>query len=198
MLFIPKNWKNHPSEDTPISAEALIDLEERLSDYVNAIMPAGHLIYSVVSDEPDGWLIANGQKVTTDYPVLRSALIGLGNPYGVDGSDPRLPNLVQKFARGNTTVGGTGGANTVTLTINEMPSHTHIQDPHTHGVIARSGSSAGSNTVLNGTTGSAAANITTNPTAANSATAVNQNTGGGQAHENRPPFVDVTPLVRAY
>jgi hypothetical protein len=35
MTFIPKNWKNHPSEDTPISAEALIDLEERLSDYTD-------------------------------------------------------------------------------------------------------------------------------------------------------------------
>lgn len=40
MTFTPKNWENEPSEDTPISAGALIDLETRLSGYADATSAA--------------------------------------------------------------------------------------------------------------------------------------------------------------
>jgi hypothetical protein len=35
MAFTPKDWQNKPSEITPISAEALKDMETRLSDYTD-------------------------------------------------------------------------------------------------------------------------------------------------------------------
>lgn len=81
-----------------------------------------------------------------------------------------------------------------------MPSHTHVQDahnhtknPHNHTYTAPStpqptlfvGVSAdGVNAVSTQNTGSTTA---TN----NAATATNQNTGGGQAHNNLQPYITV-------
>lgn len=144
----------------------------------------GRVVWRVVGGAPTGWLIANGQQVTTDHPVLRAALLAASSPHGTASGNPLLPNLVGRFPRGATTPGGTGGADTVTLTIAQMPEHSHS-------LIARSGAASGSNHVVSGATNQAAANFTTSPTPVG-------NQGGGQAHENRPPFVDLTPLVRAY
>lgn len=147
--------------------------------------PAGRVVWQVVPGAPDGWLIADGQQVTSDYPVLRAALVAAGNPHGAASGNPLLPNLVGKFARGATTPGGTGGADTVTLTVSQIPSHSHAG-------IARVAAGSGSSVVMLGATGRAAPDVTTaSPSAIG-------NQGGGEAHENRPPYVDLTPLVRAY
>ena len=85
----------------------------------------------------------------------------------------------------------TGGADTVTLTVQQMPSHTHVQNAHQHKYGATyqdigTGSST-HYTVLK------TKNVDTGQgdywTAATTAT--NQNTGGGQAHNNVPLYKSV-------
>ena len=76
-------------------------------------------------------MICDGSTLNkADYPELFNII---GTAYGGDGVDTfRIPNLLGKVITcvdaNDTdldTVGKTGGAKTVTLTTNEMPSHTH-------------------------------------------------------------------------
>lgn len=102
----------------------------------------------------------------------------------------------------------TTGAKTVTLTEAQIPAHTHVQDAHGHGVTdpghahtqrfnsattgPLSGPTTAPDTSSNNTTNYAITTASqTTGISVNDATAVNQNTGGGQAHSNVQPSIAV-------
>jgi len=76
---------------------------------------------------PDGWLQCNGQLLsTTQYAALFSIL---GNIYGGDGQTtfalPDLRGRVPVHFSDNFPIGTSGGEETHTLTVSEIPAHTH-------------------------------------------------------------------------
>lgn len=154
--------------------------------------PVGRVVHLAAGPVPPGWLLCNGQKVTAAYPVLRQWLLDAGSPWGTDGADPRVENLIEKFLRGNTTVGGTGGQATVTLAVSEIPPHDH--QPITAGnypPLFDPASTAGSGWKFK----------SGNPGEWNLGTGsglTTTKTGGGAAHENLPPYADHLPIIRAY
>lgn len=109
-----------------------------------------------------------------------------------------IPNLSTLFTVGagcafdnngsrEYALGETGGANSVTLTTNQMPSHSHVMDDYTY---AEAGGDGTNN--MFGTNG-----YSDNDNGAHSPYVHNtRNSGGGQAHENRPPFFALYKLIK--
>jgi hypothetical protein len=85
----------------------------------------------------------------------------------------------------------TGGAKTHTLQVTEIPAHTHVQNAHTHDFLPRSGTTGSVSSIVTGTLDTSSAIGGANQPHVQPATAVNQNAGGGAAHNNLAPFVTV-------
>lgn len=161
-----------------------------------------------------------------DLLGLRFSTVGLGNPNtDVNVGEFRLPDLSGRFSvavGGGYNLGDTGGANSVTLTTAQMPQHDHpvtisgVGD-HTHTITVNDHASPGiiemerSGFTLNDpefwvTQGTGVPAPTSSLALNHSATASNSgghthsvdvdNSGGGQSHENRPPFFAVYKIMR--
>src|SRR3974390_551311 len=91
----------------------------------------GSLLLVPFSFAPAGWALCNGQLLPiSQYTALYSLL---GTTYGGDGiTNFALPDLREQVVVGkgqlgttNYTTGSKGGANTVVLTIANIPPHNH-------------------------------------------------------------------------
>ena len=80
-----------------------------------------------------------------------------------------------------------------------MPSHTHVQDAHTHSGATwqyRNTGDPQSTSKMLPTSGSVNGSQSNVSVSIPNTVAVNQNTGGGQAHENRPAFYEVAYIMK--
>lgn len=184
-------------------------------------VPTGAITQFAAASAPSGWLLCDGSNVSrTTYAALFEAI---GTTYGAGNGSTTfgIPNLKGRVPVGLDTsqaefdaLGETGGAKTHTLTVSEMPSHTHTQDAHTHtGTTNNNGSHSHGyiqpyNTSGMGPAGSYgfyhyargaitdAAGEHAHSFTTNSATATNQNTGGGQAHNNLQPYIVLNYIIK--
>lgn len=152
-----------------------------------AAYPVGSIYISTVSTNPNTYFGGTWAAFATGRTIV-----------GIDAAQTEFD-----------TVEETGGSKTHTLTTAEMPAHTHTQDSHNHTqnahthVITSQTATTGSATsyehgVLDTSSAEAeATEVTGSTTATNiAATAVNQNTGGGGAHNNLQPYIVVYMFKR--
>ena len=152
MAYVKKIWKDYPDATTQIKAEDLNNIENGLAGVLDWIYPVG-TIYETTS---------------TNLDTTAKMAAHFGGTWEEYGSG-RV--LVAKSADTEfDTIGKTGGSKTHTLTVAEMPEHTHR--------VGGAGSPAGS---YHGFATSTARDRTI-PTDV---------TGGGQAHNNLQPYIVV-------
>ena len=123
------------------------------------------------------------------YPALFAVI---GNTYGGTLASPRLPNLQQRVPVGvgdGYALGATGGEAEHTLSVAEMPSHSH-SDFKVNGQILKWGRVAT-------TTNSGGATVpSTNAYNIGSVTWGTDSKGGGGAHNNMQPYTVVNWIIK--
>ena len=143
---------------------------------VESVVPKGLICMWSGSTVPTGWYLCNGQNGTPD--LRNRFIVGSGSGY---------------------SIGATGGSNTVTLTVAQMPSHKHSGTTDNATVSKkwqtrptlnmngnyfpeRGSSGTGSNWTVN--MGNHTHTFNTG------------NTGSGSAHENRPPYYALAFIMK--
>ena len=101
--------------------------------------------------------------------------------------------ITEKFLYCSNSAGGTGGASTVTLNVNQMPTHTHdakVSQPNSisHDIFADCISDLGYVWSKQFTGRDEFTNAELNAQLPNKGSLVTAR-GGGQSHENMPPYI---------
>lgn len=175
-------WE-HYGAVTPVEAAsaALVMYEEYFE--TDACM-IGSIVPYASAEPPGGVLPCDGSiYLRENYPRLYAAL---DPAFIVDADQFRTPDLRGRFVFGVDSVrepGQTGGEETHTLSESEMPAHTHTNAPHTHSEIAAVAA------FINGGIEAPAAAATPAATVTGASSVVIDATGGGQPHNNMPPYM---------
>jgi microcystin-dependent protein len=188
-----------------------------LNNYV--LIPAGTIIQSASINEPNGWFDCDGRSLNIDiYSYLFNAI---GYTYGGSDTSFNIPDIRGRVCvgagLGNTltrrNLGSIGGEENHTMTVNEIPSHTHsgttnASGTHTHSSNANGGTyglaySDGNNTVTSADVTSEELNVWTPPVALtinsdgnHSHTFTTDSTGSGTSHNNMQPFIVMRYLIK--
>ena len=138
---------------------------------------------------PKGWALCNGQLLPINQNQALFSL--LGTTFGGDGQTTfALPNFQGRtpiHVGNGHTLGEQGGAQSHTLSITELPTHTHsLQGSSVLGNSVNPKSVTAGN-VLASDPGNAYASTSDALTALNAASI--SNIGGSQAHLNMQPFL---------
>jgi microcystin-dependent protein len=189
-------------------------------------VPTGTIVMwgGTLASIPTGWQLCDGS--TSVAGPLRTQLQVQSFPFGQDFSGrARVPDLRERFivgaggsGGGNPgvagspyTVGQAGGSNEVQLQESEIPGHTHSVNEITNGITNTTGShqhtyptsnSGGGSGIRSDSGGGTTSNNPGTAFAGNHSHTVTipafstNSTGGGDFHENRPPFFALCFIIK--
>ncbi len=147
---------------------------------------------------PAGWAFCSGQLLPISGNDALFSLIG--TTYGGDGQNTfALPDLRGRVpvhvgqgpGLSSYTLGQGGGSETVTLTSNQIPAHTHTPRASSGGGTANSPANNVWAAATDVSPFNTAPNVAMNPNAVGPA-------GGSQPHENMLPFLAVNFIISLF
>lgn len=185
-------------------------------DAVSAV-PVGTVIDFAGSSVPSGWLICAGQSLNrTDYAALFAVI---GTTYGsASGTTFNLPDCRGRVSAGRdldsgglasrltttmtpngTTLGATGGTQTVALTTAQLAAHTHTGSTSSAGDHAHQAMTGNSDLGDSGVGSSFVLDSLgdTSTAGAHTHTISLDNAGSGEAHLNVQPTILFNKLIKA-
>ena len=193
--------------ENPTSLYLYVDLEHKELYYFNGTtfvsygggsggaggdtLPIGAILPFSSDTIPNGWLLCDGRAVSrTEYAELFKA-IGTKHGSGDGSTTFNLPNPKGRTLVGKDStdtdfneLGKTGGEKTHTLTVSELPSHSHVINSFRQ---YETGSSTDSSKLGRTTPGADGGN----------STIATGGTGGGQPHNNLQPYLVTNFIIKA-
>lgn len=134
-MCIPENWFG----DDP-DYEKYAVLQANLMQATYKVLnfnpfPVGMVVPFANRDAPPGYLICNGSGYTkTQYPELYAALDSVFIVDEENFNVPDMNDLAVVTYGGRFEFGESGGAYAKNITVDNMPSHTHEDAGHAHGI----------------------------------------------------------------
>lgn len=198
------------------SIKSLPELEKEIADKEKQIAalaqsPLGLVQIWAGSGIPQNYALCDGSALKrSEYPELfavlgetyNTAVNYNGVPYTTPSDSFRLPDLRERFIVGlsdsqgdHDTKGKAGGAKIVALSASQMPSHVHSVDDYYYiESIASAGTGLSGFTDVPNTRGSGRTD--SDNTRLLYKTHDSASAGGGNAHENRPPYYTLAYIIR--
>jgi microcystin-dependent protein len=146
---------------------------------------------------PNGWAFCQGQLIPISENDALFQLIG--TTYGGDGQTtfalPNLSSRVPVHQGGGFTIGEAGGVETVTLTVQQIPLHTHQATGY---------AVAGNSASPTGTRWASSADTAINPYALPAVADATMNAaaiaidGGSQPHDNMIPYLAINFIISLF
>lgn len=170
-LTLPETWEQVGTKTPAEMAAEMEKMYDTLMEGSRCMI--GSIIHYATIEEPDGVLPCDGslyQRV--DYPILYANIL---TAYQVNADEfltPAIENVFMIAAGSNHSVLSVGGAETVALTVGELPSHNHGYNTPTFNIDIESV----------GVPDPTGVGIPQIPV-------ITGNTGNDETHENMPPFV---------
>lgn len=184
-------WAN---DQYPLTEAELDDLDNKLSTAQGQLMQSlvGLIMPVATATAPQGTLVCDGSTyLRIDYPNLYDAL---DSAFIVDADSFVVPDLRDRFVMGSSATnapGATGGSNETTLTIGQLPPHSHTTQPHAHSEVAAVPA------IINGGLEAPASAAVSAAATTGVATVIVDDTGNGEPVTITPPFVALMYVVVA-
>lgn len=124
------NWE----ESGNLTPDECADLMGTFYDEIRGCFMIGSVLPFVTATLPDNVLLCDGSTYDrVDFPALYAVL---DSCYIVDADHFTVPDLVDRSIMGTDTAQGDElGSDSVTLTVDNMPSHSHTDSGHSHSEI---------------------------------------------------------------
>lgn len=165
------NWEQVTGVTPSAIASVMREMQDELWRGQHCMI--GSLVHYVTDDAPQGILKCDGgQHLRVDYPRLYAELPAVLIVDADNFITPTIEAVFMLATGGSYAAGATGGLDEVTLTVNQLPAHSHLYDKEIYNIDVEAP----------GIPDPTGVGIPPIPT-------FTSNTGDNASHENMPPFV---------